>query len=136
MAQAPYGTWKSPITAEAITKGVCTVICSFRNLQLTFHQANTVADVLVDSVTEKIYHLESRASEGGRNVLVDTATNRDLFGAGWNARTMVQEYGGASAIVHGGIAYFSNHPEGRLYRVPVDGSSEPEAVTRGELFYS
>ncbi|PPQ72869.1 hypothetical protein CVT24_001543 [Panaeolus cyanescens] len=115
MAQAPYGTWKSPITAEAITK-----------------DANGIADLLVDSVTGKVYHLERRASEEGRNVIVDTGTNKDVFGAGWNARTMVQEYGGASAIVHGGIAYFSHHPEGRLYKVPVDGSAEPEAVTRGE----
>lgn len=45
-------------------------------------------------------------------------------------RTGVQEYGGAPAIVHNGIIYFSHYTDGRIYRVKE--GAEPEAVTPGE----
>ncbi|KAJ7186834.1 Alpha/Beta hydrolase protein [Mycena filopes] len=112
MASAPYGTWKSPITAQNITQG-----------------STKLTDVLVDSVTGNIYHVESRPSESGRCVLVDSRTGRDLVGKEWNVRTGVQEYGGAPAIVHAGVAYFSNFSDGRLYSVNVEEGSEPQAIT-------
>ncbi|KAF9554636.1 alpha/beta-hydrolase [Agrocybe pediades] len=111
--KAPYGTWKSPINALDITKG-----------------ANSIADLLVDRSTSEVYHLESRPSEKGRNVLVHTVSKRDIVGPGWNVRTGVQEYGGAAAIVSDGVAYFSNLDDGRVYRVEVgEKSSEPAAIT-------
>ncbi|KAF8152590.1 alpha/beta-hydrolase [Crassisporium funariophilum] len=113
---APYGTWSSPITAEAITKG-----------------ANSIADVIVDRVTSEVYHIESRPSEAGRNVLVHTGSNRDVVGPAWNVRTSAQEYGGAPAIVHNAVAYFSNLSDGRIYRVKEGG--EPEAVSPEEKPY-
>ncbi|KAF9552486.1 alpha/beta-hydrolase [Agrocybe pediades] len=111
--QAPYGTWKSPITSEAITKG-----------------ANAILDLIVDPATSEVYHLESRPSEKGRNVLVHTGSNRDVVGPKWNVRTSVHEYGGAPAIVNNGVAYFSNMEDGRIYRVRVEENApEPEALT-------
>ncbi|PPQ78775.1 hypothetical protein CVT25_010648 [Psilocybe cyanescens] len=110
--QAPYGTWNSPITAEGITKG-----------------ANSIAEIFVDRVTSEVYHLETRPSEKGRNVLVHTSSNRDIVGPGWNVRTGVHEYGGAPAIVHDGVAYFSHFVDGRVYRVEVKEGSEPEPIT-------
>jgi hypothetical protein len=96
-------------------------------------KASSIADVIVDPITSEVYHLEKRPSEGGRNVLVHTATNRDLVGPGWNVRTMVQEYGGAPAIVHGGVAYFSHSTDGRVYRIDIkQDDSIPEAVTPGK----
>ncbi|PPQ68180.1 hypothetical protein CVT24_005066 [Panaeolus cyanescens] len=115
--RAPYGTWTSPITAESITKG-----------------ANSITEILVDSVTSEIYHLESRPSEKGRNVVVHTSTDTDVVGQNWNVRTMVQEYGGAPATVHDGILYFSNLTDGRVYRVSVKGG-EPEAITPADKPY-
>ncbi|CAA7263866.1 unnamed protein product [Cyclocybe aegerita] len=111
-SKAPYGTWASPISAESITKG-----------------SIGIADVIVDRVTSEVYHLESRPSEAGRNVLVHTTSNRDIVGAGWNVRTMVQEYGGAPAIVHDGKAYFSHLKDGRVHRVGVNDGADPEPVT-------
>ncbi|RDB21912.1 Dipeptidyl aminopeptidase BIII [Hypsizygus marmoreus] len=108
--KAPYGAWSSPITAEAITKG-----------------AIVFADVVVDPITSTIYHIESRPSEAGRNVLVNTGTGKDVVGKDYNVRTAVQEYGGAAAIVYDGFAYFSSLSDGRVYKIKED--SEPEAVT-------
>ncbi|KAJ6632595.1 alpha/beta-hydrolase [Mycena sp. CBHHK59/15] len=112
MRAAPYGTWVSPMTAENITKD---------SVKRT--------DILVDAITSVVYHLESRPSEGGRCVLVESHTGRDLVGRNWNVRTAVMEYGGAPAVVHGGVAYFSNFEDGRVYAVDVKEGSEPHAVT-------
>ncbi|KAK7033990.1 hypothetical protein VNI00_012419 [Paramarasmius palmivorus] len=109
--RAPYGTWESPITAEAITGN-----------------STSLADIVVDPITSVVYHLEGRPSEEGRTVLVDTRASRDVIGSGWNASTGVHEYGGGAAIVRDGVAYFSHYKDGRIYRVPVSGG-DPEAIT-------
>lgn len=108
--RAPFGTWSSPITADVLVQSSISLV-----------------DVLLDSVTRKIYHIERRPSEGGRAVIVDTIANRDVFGSEWNAATRVHEYGGGAAIVHDGTTYFSHSPDGRVYSF-TDGSV-PRAVT-------
>ncbi|KAJ6510522.1 Alpha/Beta hydrolase protein [Mycena sanguinolenta] len=112
MSLSPYGTWKSPITARNITQG---------SVKLT--------DVVVDRATNKTYHVESRPSESGRSVLVESHSGRDIVGKQWNVRTGVHEYGGAPAIVHAGVAYFSHFTDGRVYAVNVEQGSEPRAIT-------
>ncbi|KAF7328930.1 Peptidase-S9 domain-containing protein [Mycena venus] len=112
MATSPFGTWESPITAQNITQG---------SVKLT--------DVVVDSVTGAVYHVESRPSESGRCVLVESHSGRDLVGKQWNVRTGVCEYGGSPAIVHARVAYFSHFTDGRVYAVNVEEDSEPRAVT-------
>lgn len=54
-------------------------------------QRASVDDVLVDSITSTVYHLESRPSEGGRVVLVRTDDGVDIVGKDINVRTGVQE---------------------------------------------
>ncbi|KAI9436470.1 hypothetical protein H4582DRAFT_1783842, partial [Lactarius indigo] len=71
--------------------------------------------VLFDLATQKIYHIERGPSEGGRAVIVDTISNKDIFGPKWNALTKVQEYGGGAAIVQNGTTYFSYSPDGKVY---------------------
>ena len=136
--KAPYGTWSSPITAEAIIKGVS--FLSFRVLidssslpSIAIKKANKIVDVLVDRLTSEVYHIESRPSEKGRCVLVHTSSNRDMVGSEWNVRTTVQEYGGAPAIVYNGLGYFSHMADGRVYRVMLKAAAgaEPEAITPG-----
>jgi hypothetical protein len=87
---------------------------------------------VVDAVTAVIYHVESRPSEGGRGVLVESHTGRDIVGREWNVRSGVMEYGGSPAVVHAGVAYFSNFGDGRVYAVDVKEGSEPRPVTPGE----
>lgn len=86
--------------------------------------------MIVDPVTSIVYHIEDRASESGRAVLVQTHTNKDVVGKTWNVRSAVHEYGGAAAIVYNDIAYFSHVVDGKLYEVNVNGG-EPVPVTPG-----
>ena len=63
-------------------------------------------------------------------MLVHTVSGQDVVGRGWNVRTAVQEYGGAAAIVHDNIAYFSNMSDGCVYRVKA--GDQPECVSPGK----
>ncbi|KAF5361416.1 hypothetical protein D9758_006219 [Tetrapyrgos nigripes] len=102
--RAPHGTWQSPISAESITGSV-----------------TTITEAIVDPKTETVYHVESRPSEAGRNVLTESVTGREVTGPSkdWNVRTAVHEYGGLPATVNGGIAYFSHVKDNRVYKVDV-----------------
>ena len=92
-------------------------------------QVTVIETVLVDRATGHVYHIERRPSEQGRSVLVETATGKDVVGQGWNVRTGVHEYGGSAALVHDGVAYFSNYSDGRIYVVSL--GQEPQAITPG-----
>ncbi|EKM51241.1 uncharacterized protein PHACADRAFT_263278, partial [Phanerochaete carnosa HHB-10118-sp] len=107
---APYGTWDSPITADAIARS-----------------GNSVAEIFVDPVTTTIYHVERRPTEGGRCAIVKTEEGIELVGKEFNCRTGVQEYGGAAAAAYGGTIFFSNFSDGRIYAVK-EGSA-PTPVT-------
>jgi len=115
---APYGTWRSPITAEAIV-------------------ADTVGldQIAVDGTD--IYWIEGRASEQGRCVLIRhrNGINEDMMPAPWNVRTRVHEYGGGAYVVAEGVVYFSNLLDQAIYRADTSsGQAEkfraPVAVTR------
>ncbi|KAJ7274951.1 alpha/beta-hydrolase [Mycena rebaudengoi] len=106
-----YGTWASPITSDLIAK-----------------MSVSIEDVVVDSVTSAISYIEKRPEEGGRNVILALADGFDIFGKDWNARTAVQEYGGAPAAVHNNIIQFSNFNDGMVYKVDVLRRTSPTLV--------
>ena len=111
-ATAPYGSWKSPITSDLIVA-----------------EATMLSDVRIDG--DYVYWLEGRPREQGRNVIVragPTGAATDITPAGFNARTRVHEYGGASWLVADGTCIFSNFADQRLYRQR-EGQSVPEPVT-------
>ena len=113
-SQAPFGSWKSPITSELIVSG------SIR-----------IGQVALDG--EDIYWTEGRPTESGRQVVVrrtPDGTTADLNPAPLNARTRVHEYGGGEFLVEDGTVYFSNFADQKLYRVR-DGSA-PDALTDSE----
>ncbi|MCL4507364.1 MAG: S9 family peptidase [Chloroflexi bacterium] len=106
---APYGSWVSPITADLIA---------------------SAAIRLVDAQSDgqDIYWSESRPTEGGRNVIVQRGPDGstiDLIAPPFNARTRVHEYGGAAWLVAGGIVYFSNFADQRLYRLAPGEAPRP-----------
>ncbi|KAF8300148.1 alpha/beta-hydrolase [Clavulina sp. PMI_390] len=105
LKKAPFGTWKSPITADILTQ-----------------KAIVISDVLVDGVNGTVYHTEDRPYEAGRVVPVMSREGKDVVPAEWNARTKVHEYGGACTAVRDGIFYFSDGKTGRLFKVTSPGT--------------
>ncbi len=108
-AIAPYGSWRSPISAD-----------------LLVGQTVGLSEIALDG--DDVYWLEARPYEAGRSVIVRRMPDgqvSDVTPPGFNARTRVHEYGGGAYAVHGGIVYFSNFGDQRLYRQVVGGVPEP-----------
>ncbi len=106
---APYGTWKSPITADLITGA-------------TIGLGSPVAD------GDTLYWLESRPLEGGRNVLVRRTVDgsiADVTPPPLNVRSRVHEYGGGAFAVKGGCIAFVDFPGQRVYRIDAGGAPRP-----------
>lgn len=107
---APYGSWASPVTAEAIARGSVTL---------------GTPEVAANAV----WWVEGRPTEGGRQVIVrsnlDGSDRRDVFGEGFSARTRVHEYGGGAYAVIDGEVVFSNDADGRVYRGEEPITPEP-----------
>src|SRR5436309_5170779 len=106
---APYGSWKSPITADLIVAGTI-----------------NLSEVALDG--SDIYWIEGRAAERGRNCIVRRAPDGatvDITPPAFNARTAVHEYGGGAYTVRDGMVYFSNFSDQRLYRQTMAGSPQP-----------
>lgn len=114
---ASFGTWPSAITPAMLTEGAVKLI-----------------DVWVDREGDRdvtVWH-EARPAEAGRQPLVTIDADgkrRDLFAAPFSARSAVHEYGGGAAWVEGGVAWFVNWDDQRIWRLPIDGSADPVALT-------
>ncbi|XP_059156263.1 uncharacterized protein LOC131941214 isoform X3 [Physella acuta] len=117
MAEAGYGTWKSPISSLLTTEsGV-----DFMNL---------VVDGDPD-FSDQVYWNEVRFNEQGRYVICSC----DLEGKitewtpkGFNARSLVHEYGGGDFCVYRGTVYFSNFSDQVLYS-QARPQEDPQPVT-------
>ncbi|KAH9948959.1 Alpha/Beta hydrolase protein [Amylocystis lapponica] len=92
-----------------------------------------VEQLFVDPITSTVYHIEARPSEEGRGVIVKTLDDVDAVGREWDIRTGVHEYGGAPAIAYGGILYFSNRTNNRVYMAKE--GEKPQPITPGTHFY-
>jgi dienelactone hydrolase len=115
---APYGSWSSPITSDLIV-------------------ASTIGlgEILLDGTD--VYWLESRPQEGGRSVIVRRAPDGGVADitpplptggeAVFSVRTRVHEYGGGAYLVSGGVVYFCNDANQRLYRQ--EPGAAPVAIT-------
>jgi dipeptidyl aminopeptidase/acylaminoacyl peptidase len=111
---APYGSWRSPITADLITSAVI-----------------GLGQIAVDG--DDIYWSELRPTEAGRTVVVRRSadgTVADVTPPGFNVRTRVHEYGGGAFAVADGTVYFSNFSDQRLYRQRTRADQGP-ALTPG-----
>jgi len=108
---APYGSWRSPITAGLIV-------------------ADSVGLGAIDVSDGDLYWTEARPSEGGRNALVRrdrSGAVRDVLAAPWSARSRVHEYGGGAFVAARGTAYFVNDRDQRVYSCRP--GAEPQALT-------
>jgi HAD superfamily hydrolase (TIGR01549 family) len=109
--QAPYGSWKSPLTSDLIVA-----------------ESISLQDVLLDGDT--VHWIEGRPRERGRYVVVrysGSGQSEDLIPFEFNARTRVHEYGGGAALVADAKVYFTNMSDQRIY--VADGGHPPQALT-------
>jgi dipeptidyl aminopeptidase/acylaminoacyl peptidase len=116
---APYGTWASPLSAAVVAAG---------GLRLGV--------VALDG--DDVYWLEGRPREGGRYALVNRTpggTIADVTPRDMNVRSRVHEYGGDAFLVAGGIVYFSNFADQRVYRLAPGGEAQP-ITPAGAWFYA
>jgi dipeptidyl aminopeptidase/acylaminoacyl peptidase len=115
---APYGSWRSPISSELIVRGMV-----------------GLSEVMIDG--EDVYWLESRPGEGGRNVVVlltPDGRTEDVAPQPFNARTRVHEYGGGNFAVQGGVVYFPNFADQRIYYRCPGGEPQPLTPETGRRF--
>ena len=109
---SPYGSWKSPISAEMLISG------GKRRLNE------------IKAEGSDIYWLDARPSEGGRIVIMRLSADgivSDLTPAPFNSRNAVHEYGGGAYAVRNRTVYFTNWEDQRIY-VQRDGE-EPQPLT-------
>ena len=107
----PYGTWPSPVTADALVQG----------------SVRLGGVAMVDGA---VYWLEGRPLEGGRNVLVRRQEDgglRDLNAAPFNIRSRVHEYGGGAWLVAQNRVWFSHDADRRIYEIA--GGEPPRALS-------
>src|SRR6266545_4376566 len=114
MTEAPYGSWRSPITADLIASA-------------------TIGLGSPRLVGADVYWQEGRPMEGGRNVIVRRSpdgTTQDINPPPFNARTRVHEYGGGDyAVADDGTVYFTNFADQKIYRVrPGDAPEAPTGI--------
>ena len=112
-AIAPYGAWKSPVSAELLTAGA-----------LRF--------VEIDVDGDDIYWVESRPDERGRYAVMRRSADgetTEATGPEHSARTLVHEYGGGALAVHEGVIYFSNFSDQRIYRQAADAPGTAAPIT-------
>ncbi len=121
---APYGSWKSPITADLIVTGTI-----------------GIGGIALDG--DDVYWSEGRPAEAGRNAIVRRTPDgkiTDVTPLPFNVRTRVHEYGGGSFTVKDGIIYFSNFADQRLYKgTGAPSLQEPQPLSQecgGNLRYA
>ncbi|PQQ13879.1 uncharacterized protein Pyn_06383 [Prunus yedoensis var. nudiflora] len=114
---APYGSWKSQITADVVSGA-----------------SKRLGGTAVDSLGRLIW-LESRPSESGRAVLVREPDRPegepvDITPKDYAVRTLAQEYGGGAFSVSGDTLIFSNYKDQRLYKQSLSSNdSSPVPLT-------
>jgi dipeptidyl aminopeptidase/acylaminoacyl peptidase len=109
-AQAPYGTWRSPVDGDAVAGD--------RGWMYS----------LVTASGADIYWSEARPLEGGRDTIVVRragAAPVDVIPADCSARTRVHEYGGGAYTLHGETVYFCHDADQRIHRIEPGGSPVP-----------
>jgi dipeptidyl aminopeptidase/acylaminoacyl peptidase len=106
--EAPYGSWGSPLSAEALAAGGI----NFSDLR---------------SVDGRLYWTENVPAAGGVVSLFsfDHGVAAQVTAPGANVRTRVHEYGGAPFIVVGDTVYYSQLSDQRLYALKAGGSAVP-----------
>eukprot|EP00268_Persea_americana_P023706 TRINITY_DN2322_c0_g2_i3.p1 TRINITY_DN2322_c0_g2~~TRINITY_DN2322_c0_g2_i3.p1 ORF type:complete len:737 (+),score=131.99 TRINITY_DN2322_c0_g2_i3:286-2496(+) len=113
---APYGSWKSPITADVVSGA-----------------EKRLGGLAVDGAG-RLCWVESRPAEAGRAVLVKESEESgdkpiDVTPEGFAVRSSAQEYGGGSFTVSRNMVIFSNYKDQRLYKQFIGVDHVPVPIT-------
>ena len=111
---APYGSWKSPISSDLIVAD-----------SLRLGQPRIAG--------QEVWWTEGRPKQEGRCFLVRADRDgscSDMTDANFNVRTRTNEYGGGEFLLAGGMVYFSNNEDQRIYCCTP--GKLPQALTRRE----
>jgi len=114
---AQFGSWKSPISTDLI------VADSVRLGQLRVMGSD-------------IWWTEGRPRQEGKTFLVRSTADggyRDMTDAAFNVKSRANEYGGGDFLLAGGLAYFCNNEDQRIYRL--FPGEKPLALTMGGAFH-
>jgi len=115
----PYGSWPSPISAEALVEGVV-----------------SLSGLASDG--ETVFWLEGRPEEGGRTVLVAHAGGKTeaLTPLPYNVRSRVHEYGGGAYTVGDDGVYFVNFEDQNLYHIDARGGINQITHSTAEIRFA
>src|SRR5690606_16748185 len=114
---APYGGWKSPITAELINRGAPARDFPTRVAGVTYWQ-------------------ESRPEENGRITIVardGEGREWDLLPYPYSARSRVHEYGGRAWVVAKDSLYFVEQSDQRVHRLSLHAPYQPPPPLTPEM---
>jgi dipeptidyl aminopeptidase/acylaminoacyl peptidase len=112
---APYGTWKSPLTAQRVAAGAKPL------------SAPRIAG-------PSLVWLEGLPAEGGRVAamrLLPNGQRETITPAAFNVRTRVHEYGGGALAVQDDTLFFSNFSDNLVYAQERGGA--PRVLTGNKL---
>ncbi|KAJ6709810.1 PEPTIDASE S9 PROLYL OLIGOPEPTIDASE [Salix koriyanagi] len=112
---APYGSWKSPITADVVSGA-----------------SKRLSGIAVDCHGH-LFWVESRPSESGRSVLVREADKpgeepTDITPKEFAVRTTAQEYGGGAFTISEDTVIYSNYKDQRLYKQSIKSKADSSPV--------
>lgn len=116
-AVAPYGSWASPLSAEALAAGGI----AFGDLR---------------SADGRLYWTENVPARSGSIALFTLAGGvaKQVTPDDANVRTRVHEYGGAPFVVDGATTYYSQFSDQRLYAL--EGNGKPAVLTPPQYRYA
>ena len=120
---APYGNWKSPVSAEMVASS-------------PIYLTHWISQLYMDG--DELYALHIRPEEEGRGVVIrvnNGGPNEDLTPMPFSVRSRVYEYGGSGFVVKDGVIYFSNFPDDRLYK-QIPGDYPVPITAEGDVRYA
>lgn len=109
--RAPFGSWRSPITAASIVQG-----------------AASITEVVVDggSADSPVWFAEHRPSEGGRTAVLRRDADgsvREVTPPDANVRSRVHEYGGGAWWARAGRLVYVDMADQQLRAIAPDGAT-------------
>jgi len=116
---APYGSWKSPISAQMLVAG-----------------AVGINEVVPDD--DRIWWAESRPDESGRIAIMccEDGHTREVTPKDANVRTTMHEYGGGAWWADAGTLWYIDYQDQRIRQIDASGNTltlSPEVEQAGAL---